>query len=110
MGHIAIVKKHPYAIRVIHVADLAKAHGRREESGKVAAGREKLHQPQTSRSGELFQQRGAARSEEHTSELQSLRHLVGRLLLEKTTSSSAAPGGPAPPRPSFATSSAAFPS
>src|ERR1035441_10813729 len=27
----------------------------------------------------------AARSEEHTSELQSLRHLVCRLLLEKTT-------------------------
>src|SRR5258705_8103839 len=27
--------------------------------------------------------RGAARSEEHTSELQSLRHLVCRLLLEK---------------------------
>src|SRR5262245_60553590 len=28
--------------------------------------------------------RGTARSEEHTSELQSLRHLVCRLLLEKT--------------------------
>src|SRR5438045_9709935 len=30
-----------------------------------------------------MQMRGPARSEEHTSELQSLRHLVCRLLLEK---------------------------
>src|SRR5947199_6423778 len=32
---------------------------------------------------ENFQLRGRRRSEEHTSELQSLRHLVCRLLLEK---------------------------
>src|SRR5258705_571722 len=31
----------------------------------------------------LMEVRGLARSEEHTSELQSLRHLVCRLLLEK---------------------------
>src|SRR5262245_66578845 len=31
----------------------------------------------------LLRQRDAVRSEEHTSELQSLRHLVCRLLLEK---------------------------
>src|SRR5258705_837912 len=36
------------------------------------------------------------RSEEHTSELQSLRHLVCRLLLEKKTSRRAAPA-PLPP-------------
>src|SRR5262245_62419443 len=33
--------------------------------------------------GRLLSQRGDERSEEHTSELQSLRHLVCRLLLEK---------------------------
>src|ERR1035438_9042403 len=32
---------------------------------------------------ELYQAGGVSRSEEHTSELQSLRHLVCRLLLEK---------------------------
>src|ERR1035441_6583335 len=35
----------------------------------------------------IGQLRGAQRSEEHTSELQSLRHLVCRLLLEKKMSS-----------------------
>src|SRR5262245_62927265 len=35
-----------------------------------------------------------ARSEEHTSELQSLRHLVCRLLLEKKKQSLQAPGDP----------------
>src|SRR5438309_4574613 len=34
-------------------------------------------------SDEMFERRGAARSEEHTSELQSQFHLVCRLLLEK---------------------------
>src|SRR2546425_2864734 len=33
--------------------------------------------------GETIQQRGSTRSEEHTSELQSLAYLVCRLLLEK---------------------------
>src|ERR1035441_10751092 len=36
--------------------------------------------------GVPFQRRGELRSEEHTSELQSLRHLVCRLLLEKKQS------------------------
>src|SRR5437899_10236531 len=47
------------------------------------------------------------RSEEHTSELQSLRHLVCRLLLEKkknrehstTTATTTAPGAHSPTRP-----------
>src|SRR5258705_6089507 len=40
------------------------------------------------------------RSEEHTSELQSLRHLVCRLLLEKkSTHPSSAPAGFLPPSP-----------
>src|SRR5437899_6990040 len=38
---------------------------------------------QTQRSGGSVDQIVASRSEEHTSELQSLRHLVCRLLLEK---------------------------
>src|SRR5947199_6825777 len=40
---------------------------------QVRRGRARLH----------FEQTGERRSEEHTSELQSLRHLVCRLLLEK---------------------------
>src|SRR5262245_65357700 len=46
-----------------------------DDEGNVYRGREELQQ--------LFSQY-FARSEEHTSELQSLRHLVCRLLLEKT--------------------------
>src|SRR2546422_3013382 len=38
--------------------------------------------------------RGGARSEEHTSELQSRLHLVCRLLLEKKKNKSTAAGGP----------------
>src|ERR1035438_9924066 len=40
---------------------------------------------------------GAIRSEEHTSELQSLRHLVCRLLLEKIQRTGTRHVGPAPP-------------
>src|SRR5258705_4744748 len=39
-------------------------------------------------------QRAGQRSEEHTSELQSLRHLVCRLLLEKKTTASSEPSDP----------------
>src|ERR1035438_9771759 len=39
------------------------------------------------------------RSEEHTSELQSLRHLVCRLLLEKKSSIRPRPSGNSPARP-----------
>src|SRR5258705_9300301 len=38
---------------------------------------------QVARTGELIERARQRRSEEHTSELQSLRHLVCRLLLEK---------------------------
>src|SRR5947199_3649479 len=41
------------------------------------------------RSGEFTSPCGGARSEEHTSELQSLRHLVCRLLLEKKKTTTA---------------------
>src|SRR5438045_4537225 len=47
--------------------------------------RERRMRPRSVRSGSWFGIRGSVRprSEEHTSELQSLRHLVCRLLLEK---------------------------
>src|SRR5437899_6207902 len=50
-----------------------RCHGSRGKTIRLANGRV-LRQPQSS-----------CRSEEHTSELQSLRHLVCRLLLEKKT-------------------------
>src|SRR5262245_62958648 len=49
------------------------ADARRSEGERLALGR----------IGYELRERGDARSEEHTSELQSLRHLVCRLLLEK---------------------------
>src|SRR6202020_3311209 len=49
-------------------------------------------QPRRARRPGLRAQRREGRSEEHTSELQSLRHLVCRLLLEKKTLSSFAGG------------------
>src|SRR5436853_5828991 len=43
----------------------------------------RMGSPDPSPAGVLARMRAASRSEEHTSELQSLRHLVCRLLLEK---------------------------
>src|ERR1019366_10770204 len=51
-------------------------------------------------------QRGRRRSEEHTSELQSLTKLVCRLLLEKTTTHGAKSSSPARARPLRAASRA----
>src|SRR5262245_63804507 len=51
----------------------------RDEVGSVRGQRE----GGPTRGGAVRRQRGQGRSEEHTSELQSLRHLVCRLLLEK---------------------------
>src|SRR5436853_2137065 len=54
--------------------------------GPGAAGRVALGRPLTELRSDGLQEgrpRAARRSEEHTSELQSLRHLVCRLLLEK---------------------------
>src|SRR5205814_8859285 len=53
----------------------------------TTAGRERDHAP--------------LRSEEHTSELQSLRQLVCRLPLEKTTNASSAPATLSPPRDTY---------
>src|ERR1039458_9874983 len=47
--------------------------------------------PARSRYGRTDRRCGMARSEEHTSELQSLRHLVCRLLLEKKIDQEPAP-------------------
>src|SRR5258705_9227682 len=62
----------------------------REQSSSLKALERKLHRPLTKRERAAELRRidskhrsSAARSEEHTSELQSLRHLVCRLLLEK---------------------------
>src|SRR5205809_4477513 len=48
--------------------------------------RGELHRHRAERGDEVQQLRGCARSEEHTSELQSRLHLVCRLLLEKKKS------------------------
>src|SRR5437899_10527211 len=69
--YIATLSLHdalPISIRVFHHAGLRARLA--EQRRLLVAG--------NSRDGN-----GAARSEEHTSELQSLRHLVCRLLLEK---------------------------
>src|SRR5258705_9863308 len=49
--------------------------------------------------GLIYYQVTDPRSEEHTSELQSLRHLVCRLLLEKKKNQPPAPARPGGPRP-----------
>src|SRR5258705_3693712 len=54
---------------------------RREEERRVASSHEKSGRGD--RAGFLMTARNSSRSEEHTSELQSLRHLVCRLLLVK---------------------------
>src|SRR5437899_10190513 len=57
---------------------------RSREDDVPALRRELTHRPGQVRGGlHLDRQVGSPRSEEHTSELQSLRHLVCRLLLEK---------------------------
>src|SRR5262245_63861159 len=56
----------------------SRGSGQRPCRGRIAAGSGPA--PTARRVGELVDQ---SRSEEHTSELQSLRHLVCRLLLEK---------------------------
>src|SRR2546425_7057974 len=60
----------------IRVLPACPAHGQRRL--RLPGGR-----PDVSRSEELFERAKAVRSEEHTSELQSLAYLVCRLLLEK---------------------------
>src|SRR5436853_4008617 len=56
---------------------------RRQESRTRLAGKRLRRARQLDESAEGRSGDGPARSEEHTSELQSLRHLVCRLLLEK---------------------------
>src|SRR5258705_7310821 len=71
---------------------LVPAHGRRALRGRRRAGRAAgpAHAPAVPRAAvpgrrpaQQTDRPRAGRSEEHTSELQSLRHLVCRLLLEK---------------------------
>src|SRR5204863_9176271 len=59
-----------------HRADLVAASRMRDRHGLVALGEDTVPVPHTGRRDEI-------RSEEHTSELQSRRELVCRLLLEK---------------------------
>src|SRR5258705_7529293 len=56
----------------------ARGHAHRRRRDARVRGSHRSRRPPWRRRGQ-----GASRSEEHTSELQSLRHLVCRLLLEK---------------------------
>src|SRR5262245_63386060 len=72
------------ADRVAEEPDAAVTHGGVHTTGVTTSGQ--LHSRQSGgRCGRTREPRDTvrARSEEHTSELQSLRHLVCRLLLEK---------------------------
>src|SRR5262245_63102589 len=70
-----------------HLALQLGDHGRRRPGGRehaVPAEHVEARQPRLGHRRELGREdRAFGRSEEHTSELQSLRHLVCRLLLEK---------------------------
>src|SRR5205814_3733487 len=69
------------AVRVLHERRAHADGGHRTPHGAVRGRREGPgREPGDRRAGETLR---ALRSEEHTSELQSLRHLVCRLLLEK---------------------------
>src|SRR3989441_2408287 len=59
------------------------ADPRHSDRDRLRAGLPRLHDPDDLRSGAGGWLSGAVRSEEHTSELQSLAYLVCRLLLEK---------------------------
>src|SRR5437899_7105890 len=56
---------------------------RRHQAGEIASVRGARRAAEARRDGEGLHDGATGRSEEHTSELQSLRHLVCRLLLEK---------------------------
>src|SRR5437899_7590822 len=57
--------------------------GRRQQSAEADVGLPVHGDPLAGQRPDLFDMALGCRSEEHTSELQSLRHLVCRLLLEK---------------------------
>src|SRR5258705_8400634 len=71
--YTTLFRSHP-----VSIGDL-----RLEEVDGAARGQERCDL----RRGRIDRRRGPSRSEEHTSELQSLRHLVCRLLLAKETAS-----------------------
>src|SRR2546425_3453079 len=62
---------------------VARSAGRRAHSCRTSQGRLSHRTPADPREFRKIQVHGAGRSEEHTSELQSLAYLVCRLLLEK---------------------------
>src|SRR5438045_6596132 len=73
--------------RSAEAADTSEAYGRfveqHPDSELAARARERLAQLEEERDWADAGRVASVRSEEHTSELQSLRHLVCRLLLEK---------------------------
>src|SRR3712207_7468964 len=75
-------------VQRIHVAELGP-----EEDAAAADYRRRVDQPAVGRLREPLH----ARSEEHTSELQSRQYLVCRLLLEKTTHTRSSTSSPQPP-------------
>src|SRR5262245_64673385 len=81
--------RHPPRSTLFPYTTLFRSHLRRRAAGVRGAGAEQVHRHVGSEHAgaggneALEGERGLPRSEEHTSELQSLRHLVCRLLLEK---------------------------
>src|SRR5205814_8866084 len=85
----------PISVDLLRARVLARARQRREDGQPLAGHREAVLAAEVGEFGQLaLHDRSCAsdlrtgsessvRSEEHTSELQSLRHLVCRLLLEK---------------------------
>src|SRR5258705_9255739 len=72
-----------YTLSLHDALPICRLRGRREEPRRRTRGSQRVVGRSDAGSAAVLDGGGAARSEEHTSELQSLRHLVCRLLLEK---------------------------
>src|SRR5205814_10353465 len=75
----SVARRRPGAFGGIRARVAPTGHARRSDPGDISI----ATRPPSPATPHIFAPVDRARSEEHTSELQSLRHLVCRLLLEK---------------------------